>query len=463
MALHPNGTDLSRLQRLLDPLGVTLLLLLFLGKEAWANPLLPLQPWLILLLSCSLIFPISGIYASYRQRSLFTLARRVTLGWFSVLTVLLILSFASKTSANFSRVDTSLWAFSCWVFLFFNHVGLRKLLRRHRSRGGNCRTVLYWGGVDAAAAFAHELQNAPWMGMHLTAWFSPELISPECHPSHLPLCGGSLDELRDWLESNRVDRIFFSHDSSDVIGIQQVLRVFGDTSQPVIYAPHWASAHMRFISEPIGNQPCIELWGSERSLLDRQVKRCLDLVLSLFCLLLLSPLLLLIAAAIAATSSGPVLFAQERHGLDGCRFRILKFRTMYVLEAGDQQDLRQASRNDPRITPVGGFLRRWSLDELPQLFNVLLGEMSLVGPRPHPVVLNEQYRHLISGYMQRHAFKPGITGLAQVEGLRGETSALELMADRVEADLRYQRDWSLKLDIKILIKTLLYLRSPKAY
>ena len=180
-------------------------------------------------------------------------------------------------------------------------------------------------------------------------------------------------------------------------------------------------------------------------------------------LLLLSPLLLLIAGAIALTSPGPVLFAQDRYGLDGRRFRILKFRTMRVLEAGDQQGLRQATRNDPRITPIGGVLRRWSLDELPQLINVLRDDMSLVGPRPHAVDHNEQYRRLIPGYMQRHAFKPGITGLAQVEGLRGETSTLELMANRVAADLRYQRDWSLKLDIKILIKTLLHLRSPNAY
>ena len=180
-------------------------------------------------------------------------------------------------------------------------------------------------------------------------------------------------------------------------------------------------------------------------------------------LLLLRPLLRLIAGAIALTSPGPVLYAHDRYGLDDRRFRILKFRTMRVLEAGDQQGLRQATRNDPRFTPIGGFLRRWSLDELPQLVNVLRGDMSLVGPRPHAVDHNQQYRRLIPGYMQRHAFKPGITGLAQVECLRGETSTLDLMANRVEADLRYQRDWSLKLDIKILIKTLLHLRSPNAY
>ena len=461
--LHLHGSDISRLQRALDPLGVTLLFLLLGGPKAWDTSSLTLQPWLWVLVSCLLLLPTSGIYASYRQRSLFTLMRRVSSGWVLVITALLLLSYASKSTANFSRVDTSLWALSSWLLLLLNHVGLRKLLRWHRSQGGNQRTVVYWGGVDAAAAFARELQQAPWMGMQLTAWFSPELISPDHQPAHLPPCGGNLNAMRHWLERNSVDRIVFSHVTRDGVGMEQVLRLFGDTALPVIYAPHWASAQMRFISEPIGNQPCIELWGSERSLLDRQVKRSLDLLLSAFGLLLLSPLLLVIAGSIACTSPGPVLFAQDRYGLDGRRFRILKFRTMRVLEAGDQQDLRQATRNDPRLTPIGGVLRRWSLDELPQLFNVLRGDMSLVGPRPHAVDHNEQYRRLIPGYMQRHAFKPGITGLAQVEGLRGETSTLDLMANRVEADLRYQRDWSLKLDIKILIKTLLCLRSPNAY
>jgi putative colanic acid biosynthesis UDP-glucose lipid carrier transferase len=140
-----------------------------------------------------------------------------------------------------------------------------------------------------------------------------------------------------------------------------------------------------------------------------------------------------------------------------------KFRTMTVTKAGTTPGLQQASRSDPRVTPIGRILRRWSLDELPQLFNVLEGSMSLVGPRPHAVEHNQQYRKLISGYMQRHLFKPGMTGLAQVEGWRGETACLDLMARRVEADLRYLRDWSLALDIKILIKTILRLRSPNAY
>ena len=163
------------------------------------------------------------------------------------------------------------------------------------------------------------------------------------------------------------------------------------------------------------------------------------------------------------SSPGPVFFRQKRYGLDGKCFWVYKFRSMRVLEAGDQPGLKQATRFDPRVTSVGAVLRRWSLDELPQVFNVIRGEMSLVGPRPHAVEHNEYYRQHVAGYMQRHAFKPGITGLAQVEGLRGETAEMNAMARRIDADLRYQRDWSLKLDVKILIKTLLQLKSPNAF
>ena len=243
----------------------------------------------------------------------------------------------------------------------------------------------------------------------------------------------------------------------------EVIRFFGDTCLPVYYVPHWAEEGMRFDVERLGNQLVVGLWALPEANLERQVKRVMDVLGSLLLLLILSPLLLLIAALITLTSPGPVLFSQERYGFRGQRFRILKFRSMSVLEAGDQQGLVQACRHDPRVTPLGRVLRRCSLDELPQLINVLKGEMSLVGPRPHAVDHNELYRGQITAFMQRHQFKPGMTGLAQVEGWRGETATLSAMADRVDADLRYQREWSLKLDLKILLKTFLRLRSTNAY
>lgn len=461
--LRLHGNDLARLQRLFDPLLAAGLFVLFDPDRTLDDHPMLLPTGLWVLAFTTLILPSGNLYASQRQASLLVLARRITSRWLLVISALLLLAYATQSSAFFSRTETTLWALLTWGLLLLHHVGLRQLLRYHRTQGGNTRTILYWGTADAAAALQADLLAAPWMGLQMVAWFSPIPVAAEHQPPQLPPCGGGLPEMRRWLNDHAVDRIVFSHVPRDGLNMDQLLRFFGDTCLPVIYAPRWAQPGMRFQIQRVGSTPCIDLWGSDHSLLDRQLKRAFDLCLAATGLVLISPLLLAIALAVALTSPGPIFFRQDRYGLDGRRFRILKFRTMRVMEAGDQPNLRQASRHDPRITPVGRVLRRWSLDELPQLLNVLRGEMSLVGPRPHAVEHNEQYRKLIPGYMQRHAFKPGITGLAQVEGWRGETVNLELMASRVEADLRYQREWSILLDTKILIKTLLRLRSPNAY
>jgi putative colanic acid biosysnthesis UDP-glucose lipid carrier transferase len=179
-------------------------------------------------------------------------------------------------------------------------------------------------------------------------------------------------------------------------------------------------------------------------------------------LLLTAPVMIAIAIAVRRTSPGPMLFRQRRCGLEGEEFEVYKFRTMTVCEDGEQ--VRQARPDDPRVTTVGRFLRRTSLDELPQLFNVLGGTMSLVGPRPHAVAHNEHYRRLVSGYMLRHKVRPGITGWAQVNGLRGETANLERMQQRVQFDLDYLRHWSLGFDLRILLRTvLIVVRDHNAY
>lgn len=461
--LRLHGGDIARLQRLLDPLLISLLFIAFNGNAPTFADLGGLPAWLSVALSVAVLLPRAGIYTSYRSCSLYAISIRVTSSWLLVLSVLLLLIYATKSTANFSRLDTSLWALTAWFLLLANHVGLRKLLRFHRSQGGNSRTILYWGLPPAAASFAAQVEANRWMGLKLVAWFGPQTPDSITASPGLPPFGGHHREMQRWLEHHAVDRIVFSHVTRDGLEMADLLRIFGDTSVPVAYAPHWARATMHFTVDQVGQQPCINLWGSRQLLSDRQLKRGFDLLVAGAGLLLIAPLLLLIALAVTLSSSGPVLFRQERYGLDGKRFVVYKFRSMYVLEAGDQPGLQQATRNDPRLTPVGAVLRRWSLDELPQLFNVLKGQMSLVGPRPHAVEHNEYYRQHVAGYMQRHAFKPGITGLAQVEGWRGETATLDSMAARIDADLRYQRNWSLKFDIKILIKTLLHLRSPNAY
>jgi putative colanic acid biosynthesis UDP-glucose lipid carrier transferase len=179
----------------------------------------------------------------------------------------------------------------------------------------------------------------------------------------------------------------------------------------------------------------------------------LDVILASMGLLLISPILIALAILVKCSSRGPVFFRQRRYGLDGREILVWKFRSMTTSDNGPV--VRQATRNDSRVTPLGAILRKTSLDELPQLFNVLEGSMSLVGPRPHATAHNEQYRRLIKGYMLRHKVRPGITGLAQVEGCRGETDTLEKMQRRVDLDHRYIREWSIFLDLRILLKTLL--------
>ena len=195
---------------------------------------------------------------------------------------------------------------------------------------------------------------------------------------------------------------------------------------------------------------------------DGAAKRASDIVLSLLILTLISPLLLVIAVAVKLGSPGQVIFKQRRYGLDGEEIVVYKFRSMTVTEDG--KNVQQAQRNDRRITPLGAFLRKTSLDELPQFVNVLQGRMSIVGPRPHAVAHNELYRKLIKGYMVRHKVKPGITGLAQVSGFRGETDTLDKMQGRINHDLEYLRNWSLRLDLLIIFKTIrLVVKDQSAY
>jgi putative colanic acid biosynthesis UDP-glucose lipid carrier transferase len=458
-SLNRYSADLNRLQRFLDPLVVVILYWILCRKS------LPLEATILLLVGLLTILLLGQgrLYESYRQESLWILLRRITTSWLLVLGSLLCWAFAVKISADLSRVSTFLWALTSWFFLCLMHVGVRKLLRFSRIQGVNSRSVIYVGLGDAAKSFYDYVQSAPYMGLYFAGWFSPDMSLADQLPVGMPQCTGGLADLRGWLSNHHPDIVFFSDTFSQDNSMADLVRDLGNSCIPSYFVPSWVFPGLGLRPAQFGSQSCIELWSSRSSLLDRQLKRFFDLFVAGSLLLIFSPILLLIALAIRLTSPGPVLFFQERYGLDGRRFRVCKFRSMYCTESGDRVGLRQAVRNDPRITPIGSFLRRSSLDELPQLLNVLMGQMSLVGPRPHAVDHNEFYRDQINGYMRRHMYKPGITGLAQVRGLRGETPALDLMAKRVEADLEYMYNWSLAGDVKILIMTLFSLGSSRAY
>jgi putative colanic acid biosynthesis UDP-glucose lipid carrier transferase len=234
--------------------------------------------------------------------------------------------------------------------------------------------------------------------------------------------------------------------------ILRLLEDLRDTTASIYFVPDiFVSDLIQARVDSIGGLPVVAVCESPFYGFNGVVKRVSDIALASLILLLIAPLLLAIAVGVKLSSSGPILFKQRRYGLDGRKIVVYKFRSMTVAEDGDL--VRQATRNDSRITRFGAFLRRTSLDELPQFINVLQGRMSVVGPRPHAVAHNEMYRKLIRGYMIRHKVRPGVTGLAQVNGFRGETETVEKMKGRIDMDLTYLRNWSLLLDLQIILRT----------
>ena len=264
---------------------------------------------------------------------------------------------------------------------------------------------------------------------------------------------GHCKDVATYVRQHGVKVVYIALPLANVPRIGELINTLRDTTASVYFVPDaFAFDLIQGRIVEINGMPALSVCETPLHGMEAVFKRSMDIVLAGLGLVLLSPFLLLIAAAVRLTSRGPALFRQRRYGLDGEEILVYKFRSMRVCEDGPV--VTQAHKGDPRITPIGAFLRRTSLDELPQLINVLQGKMSLVGPRPHAVAHNEQYRKLIDGYMIRHKVRPGITGLAQVNGLRGETRTLEKMCELVRYDLEYLRNWSPWLDIRILFKTI---------
>ena len=299
---------------------------------------------------------------------------------------------------------------------------------------------------------ARNIRRSPELGLKLAGFFDDRTAD---RLPRLPKdLGKRLGTIADLVEQARAGKstTFTSPFRCAEGRIKNVLAALSDTTASVYVVPDFfvfELLHSRWTN--IGGLPAVSVFENPFYGVDGLVKRLADLALASLFLTLAAVPMMVVAAAIKLTSRGPVFFRQTRYGLDGRPIKVWKFRTMTVCEDGD--DIRQATKNDTRVTRLGAVLRRTSLDELPQLFNVLDGSMSLVGPRPHASQHNEGYRKVIKGYMLRHKVKPGITGLAQVNGWRGETDTLDKMQKRVEFDHQYIREWSPWLDVKILVRT----------
>lgn len=449
----------TNFQKAFDAISLTIISEILVGSFSFYILNFEFPSWFIFLLTASFILNSTEIYKSYRSKSLFLLFKRILIGWILTILIITLFIFLANGKIIYLKLKFIYWTIFCLISLFVNHIISRKLVRLTRERGENFKKILFWGNNNSAKKFSKYLDENPWIGFKIVKWFSPNAEDYKKKINKSIYCSGNFKNMKIWLKENKVSRIFFS----DLNNNFEVLKVFGDSSIPISYIPEWAENTMRLSTDNIGNQNIINLWGINYSPLDLTIKSFFDFIFALLGVIFLSPIFILVSICIYIESGGPLFFLQERSGVNGKTFKIIKFRTMKVLESGTKPGLRQTTKNDSRLTKIGKILREWSIDELPQLFNVLAGEMSIVGPRPHAITHNNIYRKEILGYMQRHAMKPGITGLAQVSGFRGETKTIQQMKKRIEADLNYQSDWNLYLDLKILIKTILNFKSKEAY
>lgn len=397
--------------------------------------------------------------AYHKQHSYLTGLARLSAGWGVLLCGLTIIAFITATSTRYSREVVLLWATLGYGLQALIYLPLQHVSRRYHQQLQAERTSLIIGTGDLAMELADRLirqRNEPVVG--LVASSSVELPSNGLYPII-----GSLVQLRTLIAEHSIRRLYIALPLVEADQIEGLYIDLLDSSVDVVWIPDLNSMMLLNHSvEEIDGMPAIHLNESPLTAYPTAAltKAVMDRVLALLALIAFSPLMLVIAILIKRSSPGPILFKQQRHGWNGKVIKVYKFRSMRM---HDDQQVKQATREDPRITPIGRFIRRTSIDELPQFINVLQGRMSLVGPRPHAVAHNDYYTGKIDAYMARHRIKPGITGLAQVSGCRGETETLDKMQKRVELDLAYINNWSVWLDIKILIKTPLSLLSKDIY
>ena len=375
------------------------------------------------------------------------LALDIVSGWAMVVVLLLLLGWATQTLQLFDPHALLAWSVCTPAALFAAHRLLPELLPRLLAAEGMQKVAVIAGANDLGQRLALRFRENAYLGVRVAGYFddrTPERV----HETIL----GPINGLADYVRANNVDVIYIALPMASQPRILKLLEELRDTTASIYFVPDiFVSDLIQARVDSIADLPVVAVCETPFYGLNGILKRASDIVFS-FCLLaLISPLLLAIAIGIKRSSPGPILFKQRRYGVDGRKIVVYKFRTMSVAEDGDV--VRQATRNDSRVTPFGAFLRRTSLDELPQFINVLQGRMSVVGPRPHAIAHNELYRKMIRGYMIRHKVRPGITGLAQVSGWRGETDTVEKMKGRIECDLAYLRNWSLALDLQIILKT----------
>jgi putative colanic acid biosynthesis UDP-glucose lipid carrier transferase len=440
---------ISFFQRVLDPLIImgTLYLSALVYHEPFSGYMLVLM--ILAFFISSAVYQHIDPYRTWRSGRMWAYGRDTVFGWGVTLAVLWFLGSSSGLKYFYDERVLLAWAIATPVILLTSHIAAR--LANSPGHSKEVRSVVVVGVNDVGLKFARVVQQHPNLFMAVRGFFEDRADDRIPAGMDYPMLGKT-EDLAQYVREHGTKMIFISQPISAQPRIRKLIDELQDTTASVYFLPDvYIFDLMQARFDNVGGMPVIAICETPFMGLNSTIKRASDIVLASLILLLLAPLMLAVAIAVKLSSPGPIIFRQRRYGLYGDEIMVYKFRSMTVMENGGA--VTQAQRNDSRVTKVGGFLRRTSLDELPQFVNVLQGRMSIVGPRPHAVAHNEQYRKLIKGYMLRHKVKPGITGWAQVNGLRGETATLDKMEARIQYDLDYLRNWSLWLDLWIVLKT----------
>ena len=412
---------------------------------------------------CLLVFALSypGINR-FRDRPLYA-AVDVLSTWATLLAILLLCGFATDSFGLFDHGTLLAWALVTpgvhWLVAFAG----RRYLAWRAAQPESRRTAVVIGGGPLGLKLGEVLKGQHERGTHFLGYFDDRSVSRLDAAATAAPRLGALADVGPYLAQYNVNEVYISLPLSSQPRISRLLASLQNSTASVYLAPDlFGISVIQGRLQDLGGVPVVGMLETPFTGVNELAKRFSDLALASLILVLIAPLMLAVALGVKLSSPGPVIFRQRRNGLNGEEITVYKFRSMTASDNGPV--VPQAQRNDPRITRFGAFLRRNSLDELPQFINVLQGRMSIVGPRPHAVAHNEQYRSLIQAYMLRHKVRPGITGWAQVNGLRGETETVDKMQARIEYDLDYLRHWSLKLDMHIIWKTVfVVLKKQNAY
>jgi len=452
--IRQQSTWTHLLYKLIDAIAIGLGLIVMLAWAPDSNSKATIVVGLVTLGVFSLFAELMGLYRNWQA---IAIEREVTcclISWILTFLALLILGQVSQYTTEVSPRSVFIWFLATPVFSLAGRVIVRMVCRWMVRRGVCVRRFAIIGINELGVNLVRKIDDSPQLGLGFLGFFDdrPDQRTAKL-PADIAVKLGNYERLVEQAKRGEVHVVFVTLPLRAEQRIRNIIQRLADTTCSVYIVPDlfvFQLLHSRWTD--IGGVPVVSVYESPFYGVDGMLKRSVDITLASLALIVAALPMALIAVAVKLTSRGPVLFKQRRYGLDGREISVWKFRSMTVCENGDR--VVQASRNDSRLTPIGGFLRRSSLDELPQLFNVIAGDMSMIGPRPHANAHNELYRKQIDGYMLRHKVKPGITGLAQVNGFRGETETLEKMEKRIEFDHRYIREWSIWLDLKILLQTL---------